>query len=93
MATTAAPAPTGDSQTLASSSPDTAHHRLNAMEMVLVVLACAVPNPDGFVEAMGAMRKLIETDGDAAKREVYLSTFDRVVNVVKAVQDGRRRAS
>ena len=71
---------------------NTLTQRLQATEMMLMVLGCSVPNPAGFVKALDALRNAVEMTVKSNPPEdsaEYLATLKRTRDFVEAIQEHR----
>ena len=71
---------------------DTLTQRLQATEMMLMLLASSVPDPDRFVNALETLRELLAKPIGSSRPEdsaEYIAAVERTQNFVKAMLERR----
>lgn len=73
---------------------DTLTQRLQATEMMLMLLACSMPDPDRFVNQLDTLRELLAKPIGSSRPEdtaEYVAAVERTQSFVKAMLEQRTR--
>ena len=88
--------PAGESSTSQSDPKrtldlDTLTQRLQATEMMFMLLACNVPQPNGFLNALETLLKAVKSSESSPPKEraEYMAAVERTKDFVTTVQELR----